>query len=55
MQKASDLLKPIYLAQLRHILLSKTLAMDETPIKAGRSGKGKMNAAVVLAILWRSG
>ena len=44
-QKASDLLKPIYLAQLRHILLSKTLAMDETPIKAGRSGKGKMNAA----------
>jgi len=44
-QKASALLKPIYLALLRHILLSKTLAMDETPIKAGRSGKGKMNAA----------
>jgi transposase len=43
--KASALLKPIYLALLRHILLSKTLAMDETPIKAGRSGKGKMNAA----------
>jgi len=39
-QKASALLKPIYLALLRHILLSKTLAMDETPIKAGRSGKG---------------
>ncbi len=51
-QKASALLKPIYVAQLRHILRSKTLAMDETPIKAGRSGsgypvagKGKMNAA----------
>ena len=43
--KASALLKPIYLAQLRHILLSKTLAVDETPIKAGRSGKGKMRAA----------
>lgn len=43
--KASALLKPIYLALLRHILQSKTLAMDETPIKAGRSGKGKMNAA----------
>lgn len=43
--KASVLLKPIYVAQLRHILRSKTLAMDETPIKAGRSGKGKMNAA----------
>ena len=43
--KAGALLKPIYLAQLRHILQSKTLAMDETPIKAGRSGKGKMNAA----------
>ena len=44
-QKASALLKPIYVAQLRHILRSKTLAMDETPIKAGRSDKGKMNAA----------
>ena len=43
--KASALLKPIYLELLRHILQSKTLAMDETPIKAGRSGKGKMNAA----------
>ena len=42
--QASALLKPIYLAQLRHILLSKTLAMDETPIKAGRTGKGKMKA-----------
>jgi hypothetical protein len=36
------LLKPIYQAQLDHILLSRVLAMDETPIKAGRKGKGKM-------------
>jgi transposase len=31
-----DLLEPIYEAQLRSILASKVLAMDETPIKAGR-------------------
>ncbi len=36
------LLEPIHKAQLRSILSSKVLAMDETPIKAGRSGKGKM-------------
>lgn len=41
--RACRLLAPVYEAQLRHILLSKTLAMDETPIKAGRSKtKGKM-------------
>jgi transposase len=34
--KAARLLAPIHDAQLRHILQSKTLAMDETPIKAGR-------------------
>lgn len=34
--KAARLLAPIHTAQLRHILCSKTLAMDETPIKAGR-------------------
>jgi transposase len=34
--KAAQLLAPIAQAQLRHILQSKTLAMDETPIKAGR-------------------
>jgi transposase len=41
-QQAIGLLKPIYDAQWQHILQSKVLAMDETPIKAGRSGKGKM-------------
>ena len=28
--------------QLAHVLLSKVLAMDETPIKASRDHKGKM-------------
>lgn len=41
--RSAALLKPIVEAQLRHVLLSKTLAMDETPIKAGRGKhKGKM-------------
>ena len=37
-----DLLEPIYLAQLTSILNSSVLAMDETPIRAGRKSKGKM-------------
>ena len=41
-QKGIRLLEPIYHAQLRHILQSKTLSIDETPIKAGRKKKGKM-------------
>jgi hypothetical protein len=41
-ERAIALLKPIYDAQLEHILMSKVLAMDETPIKAGRSRPGKM-------------
>jgi transposase len=40
--RTADLLKPIYDAQLRSILESKVLAMDETPIKAGRKRPGKM-------------
>ncbi len=43
-QKATQLLNPIYEAQLKHILQSKILAMDETPIKAGRKKKGKMQS-----------
>jgi len=39
------LLVPIYNAQLSNILLSRVLAMDETPVKAGRKGKGKMQQA----------
>ena len=37
------LLEPIYNAQLRSILRSKHLAIDETPVKAGRAKKGKMH------------
>lgn len=41
-KRAIELLRPIAAAQLENILLSRVLAMDETPIKAGRAGKGKM-------------
>jgi len=44
-RRSIALLTPIYQAQLRHLLLSRVLAMDETPIKAGRKKKGKMNHA----------
>jgi transposase len=40
--RAITVLEPIYDAQLRHVLLSRILAIDETPIKAGRKEKGKM-------------
>lgn len=41
-KRSIELLKPIYNSQLEHILLSKILAMDETPIKAGKKEKGKL-------------
>ena len=41
--RATDLLAPVYYAQLSSILQSKVLAMDETPIKAGQSSKGKLH------------
>ncbi len=44
-RRSIDLLTPIYKAQLRQLLRSRILAMDETPIKAGRKKKGKMNLA----------
>ena len=43
--RSIDLLIPIVEAQYRHILQSKVLAMDETPIKAGKQKKGKMRQA----------
>ena len=44
--RAAELLRPVYDAQLRHIMQSKVLAMDETAIRAGRErGKGKMHRA----------
>lgn len=48
MQSAISLLEPVYQAQLRQVLSSQVLAMDETPVKVGREaddpkrGKGKM-------------
>jgi len=44
--RAGDLLEPVYGAHLRSILSSHVLAMDETPIKAGRKRRpppGRMN------------
>ncbi|WP_205527444.1 IS66 family transposase [Teredinibacter turnerae] len=41
-KRSIDLLKPIYQAQLEHILTSKILAIDETPVKAGKAKKGKL-------------
>ena len=49
-QRAIDLLKPIVEAQHHHLLQSKVLAMDETPIKAGREKKGKLRQAYLWPI-----
>ena len=43
--RAIELLTPIYHSQLSSILRSKVIAMDETPIKAGRVSPGKMKTA----------
>ncbi len=44
-KRSTELLRPIYQAQLENILRSRVLAMDETPIKAGRKQKGKLKRA----------
>ena len=41
-KRSIELLRPIVEAQLQHVLQSRVLAMDETPIKASREYKGKM-------------
>jgi transposase len=41
-QRAAELLEPIYYALLSSILQSHVLTMDETPIKAGWREKGKL-------------
>jgi transposase len=43
--RSAALLTPIHAAQLEHVLASRVLAMDETPIKAGQAGPGKLNAS----------
>ena len=45
MQTSVSLLEPIHAAQLESIRASRVKSMDETPIKAGRAGPGKMKAA----------
>ena len=42
-QRAIDLMRPIHDAQLDNVLRSRVLAIDETPIKAGRAKKGRMH------------
>ena len=44
-QQGIALLEPIYEAQFASIRASRVKAMDETPIKAGRAGPGKLKAA----------
>ncbi len=44
-QQTIGLLEPIYNAQFGSIRASRVKAMDETPIKAGRSERGKMRTA----------
>jgi transposase len=43
--QGAGLLEPIYEAQFASIRASRVKAMDETPIKAGRVGPGKMKGA----------
>jgi transposase len=45
MQSVVALLEPIHEAQLDSIRASRVKTMDETPIKAGRAGPGKMKKA----------
>ncbi|MEY4564294.1 MAG: hypothetical protein RLZZ618_3571 [Pseudomonadota bacterium] len=42
MQQGAQLLRPIHDAQLASIKSGHVIAMDETPVKAGRAGPGKM-------------
>lgn len=44
-KRGIELLRPIVEAQLLNVLQSKVLAMDETPIKAGREKQGKLKHA----------
>ena len=44
-KRSIDLLKPVHTALLKSVLESRVLAMDETPGKAGRKEKGKMQKA----------
>lgn len=41
-RRSIDLLRPVVDAQLKNILAGGLIAMDETPVKAGKAGKGKL-------------
>lgn len=41
-KRAIQLLSPIYQSQLDNVIRSRILAIDETPSKAGKKGKGKL-------------
>ena len=41
-RRSIDLLRPVVDAQLKNILSGDLIAMDETPVKAGKAGKGKL-------------
>ncbi len=49
--RCAELLRPIYDAQWESALLSKVLAMDETPVKAGHKKKGKLQQAYYWPVL----
>ena len=51
MQRMADLLAPIADSQLGSILRSRVLAIDETPIKAGRKAKGKMKQSYIWPLM----
>ena len=44
-KRSIELLNPIAQVQKDNILMSRVLVMDETPIKAGKKQKGKLNRA----------
>ena len=44
-KNTAELLRPVYNAMLESVLASRVVAIDETPVKAGRKEKGKMQNA----------
>jgi transposase len=51
--RTAELLEPVYVAQMRSILASSVLAMDETPIKAGRKKRSPpQRGAMRTAYFW---
>jgi transposase len=51
MPAAVSLVEPIFNAQLESVRRSRVIAMDETPIEAGRAGPGKMKTAYFWPVL----